>query len=296
MTGLRRMLVRRSTPFLLLSPTLILILAINIYPLLTGIHISFCSSTLLKPFSFRCYETTQYIKLVNSEGFWSALTHSIIWTVLSVILSYGIGLGLALLLNREIKGRGIMRAILLVPWVIPSVVTSVLWKVMYASFGPINAILQGVGLTDEPVLWLGNPSLALISVTLVNVWRDYPFTTVTLLAGLQTIPSDLYEAAQIDGATVWQRFWRLTFPLLAPVSIITTILLTVWSFNNFDLVFLITGGGPSGATEVLPTMVFLETFRRQNPAFAASIATLMLVVMLIFTVLYMRVYRRAAEA
>ena len=292
-----RYLLKRGMPFLLLLPTLVLILGINIYPLLRGIQISFCTSTMLKPFDFRCYETTNYAEAfsLDNETFWNALGHSIIWTALSVLLGYGIGLVLATLLNRDIKGRGVLRAILLIPWVIPSVVASVQWKVMFASYGVINTILQNLGVISEPILWLGNPDLALFSVTMVNVWRDYPFMTVVLLAGLQTIPDELYEVAQIDGASVWQRFWLVTMPLLAPVSLISTVLLAIWSFNNFDLIFLITGGGPAGATEVLPTYVYLEAFRRLNPTYAATIATAMLGVMVVFTVLYMRGYRAVAD-
>jgi multiple sugar transport system permease protein len=185
---------------------------------------------------------------------------------------------------------------LLIPWVIPSVVAAVQWKVMFASYGVINTILQGLGIIHQPILWLGNPDLALFSVTMVNVWRDYPFMTVVLLAGLQTIPDELYEVAEIDGASVWQRFKNITLPLLAPVSLISIILLAIWSFNNFDLVFLITGGGPAGATEVLPTYVYLEAFRRLNPTYAAAIATIMLGFLLILTILYMRTYNRVVES
>ena len=251
---------------------------------------------MLQPFQFNCFETTNYLNVFDRDNaeFWNALRNSIIWTVLSVIFGYLIGLILALLLNRNIRGRGLFRAILLIPWVIPSVVAAVQWKVMFASYGVINTLLQGVGI-GEPILWLGDPGIALFSVTIVNIWRDYPFMTVVLLAGLQTIPDELYEAAEIDGASAWQRFRNITMPLIAPITLISTTLLAIWSFNNFDLVFLITGGGPAGATEVLPTYVFLEAFRRLNPTYAASIATSMLLILLIFTILYMRSYKRIAE-
>ncbi len=294
----KKQFIRKKTlPYLLLLPAIIFIIFIIVLPMLRGIQISFYESKMLKPYEFTFCGFKQYAKAfsLSNSDFWNALRHSIIWSALSVTFGYLIGLILALLLNRDIKGRGILRAILLIPWVMPTVVASAQWKLMYASFGLINSILKGLGIISDPILFLGNPNLALFSVCFVNIWRNYPFMTIVLLASLQTIPEELYEVADIDGASTMQKFWYITMPHLLPITMIATILVTIWSFNNFDFVFLVTGGGPAGASEVLPTYVYLEGFRRLNPSYGASIATSMLVLMTIIIIIYMRIYRKVVK-
>jgi len=289
---------KQLLPYLLLMPALVLLSALIIYPIIRGIQISFFKSTIVDPYgSFKFAGFSQYLKALSltNATFWGSLWHSIVWTILSVVFSFLIGLGLAILLNGNIKGRGILRALILIPWVIPSIVAAAQWKVMFASFGFINNFLHFLKIISDPVLFLANPKLALFSVAVVNIWRSYPFMTVVLLAGLQSIPDELYEAGYVDGTTVWQKFWHITMPLLRPVSMISLMLLSIWSFNNFDLVFLITSGGPVGSTEVLPTYVYLEAFKRLNPGYAAAIATIMLVFLTLIIYLFMRVYRRNVE-
>ncbi|HLU54732.1 MAG TPA: sugar ABC transporter permease [Pseudonocardia sp.] len=229
--------------------------------------------------------------------FWQALWLSLVYTVGTVALSYAGGLALALLFLREFPGRNLMRALLLLAWILPTVVGANLWRWMLdGSYGLLNAALRGLGLIEGDVFWLGQPGSALFSVVLATAWSFAPFAMILLVAGLQSVPAVLYEAARIDGASAWQQFRHITLPALRPVSITVMLLIFIFAFKTFDTIYLMTRGGPGGATLTLPLYAFQEAFEFRRYDTAAVATTVMLVVPLVLSIFYFRSLRREEAA
>lgn len=230
-----------------------------------------------------------YTRALRDGVFWIAMQNTLALVFFSQIVAFVMGLAGALALRERSLVNSIIRVTLLVPWAIPGVVTALTWKwILDGHFGILNQILASMGFIDRYVSWLSTPQTALGAVVLVNVWRSYPFTLLMLLAGLQAIPDELYEAAAIDGASPWQRFTHITLPIMRPVIAITVILTAIWDFKTFDLVWILTGGGPGYATEVLPTLIYKTAFSRLNFGYAAAIAMLMALVMIVPITIYIR--------
>ncbi|HZP85452.1 MAG TPA: sugar ABC transporter permease, partial [Burkholderiales bacterium] len=179
------------------------------------------------------------------------------YTFVATVFKLALGLWLAVLLNRHFKGKAFTRAFILLPFIIPTVLSTLAWKWMFdPTFSVINWLLFRLGLIHTPINWLGDPHLALISVIIVNVWRGVPFYAISLLAGLQTISPELHEAAAIDGARAWQRFWHVTWPLLLPVTLVIVLFSVIQTFADFQLVYVLTGGGPANATQLFATYAY----------------------------------------
>jgi multiple sugar transport system permease protein len=279
-----------ALPLLFLLPSLTLILFIYVYPLVTGILYSLQDGTLLKPGNFVGLQN--YLKLWGSEDFISALRFSFIFALFSVFGSYVVGLALALLLNQDVPGRGFFRVALLLPWIIPSIVSIVSWRWLIGDqFGLVN---QTLGLFNiGPIFFLSTENWAVFSVILVKIWRSFPFMMLSCLASLQAIPVELYEAAAMDGANRWQSFRYITMPHLKNISIVLWILMTIWSVNDFDTPWLLTQGGPSRATENLIVLAYRTTFGANDVGIGSATA---FVTMLILMILAMLMLRRQSEA
>lgn len=225
--------------------------------------------------------------------FWQALWLSLVYTVGTVALTYAGGLALALLFVHPFAGRNVMRALLMLAWILPTVVGANVWRFLLdGSYGLLNAVLRGVGLISDDVFWLGRPGPALVSVVLATAWSFAPFAMILLVAGLQSVPTMLYEAARIDGASPWQQFRHVTLPVLRPVSVTVLLLVFIFAFKTFDTVYLMTGGGPGGATLTLPLYAFKEAFEFRRYDTAAVATTVMLLVPLVLSVFYFRSLRR----
>jgi multiple sugar transport system permease protein len=230
--------------------------------------------------------------LIEEASFWPSLGKTLIWTAGAVVGGYVLGLSLALLLNMDVKGRAFFRALLLIPWVIPDVCTALLWKWLYGDeFGVINFLLAKFGIIHQPVLWLSSPEMAMAAVIFVQIWKLYPVMFIVLLAALQSVPRDIYEAAMIDGAGAWRRLLSVTMPLIRPTSIIITLLAAIWTFQNFDIIYLLTGGGPADATKTLATFIYETAFWATDIGYATALGILMLLCLLLFSVVYLSVYR-----
>jgi multiple sugar transport system permease protein len=228
-----------------------------------------------------------YFKLTQDSLFRLALFNSMIFTVCSVGGGFGLGFALALLLNEKLRFRGFFRGISLIPWIIPSVVTSLLFTwVLQPVYGPVNFYLAQLGLPKIP--WF-NIQFAMLAVVITTIWRYAPLHTLFLLAGLQAIPVSLYEAAEVDGAGKLGRFRHITLPSLKFVITIDTILQTIWVFKNVDIVYVMTGGGPIYATELVPIRIWKSAFELYNIGYAASEACVMLVILLVFAIVYMKI-------
>lgn len=284
---------RRRTewlPYWLVIPSLLLILIINLYPFATGFMYSLRDGTMLKEGNFVGLEN--YLALLTDSNFHHSLVFSVIFALGGVFGSYVVGLALALLLNQDIPLRGFFRVALLVPWIIPSIVSIISWRWMInGDSGLLNLTLTALGL--DPIYLLSTERQAMFAVILVKVWRSFPFMMLSLLAALQTIDLTLYEAGQIDGAGRWQAFRYITFPHLRDLSIVLWILMTIWSVNDFETPYLLTGGGPSNATENLIVLAYRYTFRSNEVGSGTAVAFVTLVLLMILALVLLR--RQSSE-
>jgi ABC-type sugar transport system permease subunit len=272
-------------PFLLLLPSALLILLINIYPFATGFFYSLQDGTLLRAGEF--VGLANYVQLFNMPDFQHALWFSAVFALFSVFGSWALGLALALLLNQDIPARGFFRVALLLPWIIPSIVSIVSWRWLISDqTGLVNVALGALGI--RPIYFLSTGQLATFSVIVVKIWRSFPFMMLSLLAALQTINHESYEVASIDGAGSWQSFRFITLPQLMPISIVLWILMTIWSVNDFETPWLLTQGGPSHATENLSVLAYRYTFNLNNVGIGAAVAFFTMLVLMIFAITLLR--------
>jgi multiple sugar transport system permease protein len=233
-----------------------------------------------------------YVALANDPLFWRAFWQTAVFTAFSVVLHLAIGLGLALLLNMHLDPafRALARGLLIVPWLLAPTVAGMIWVLMLQPFGVLNGLLVSLGLIDPnfAISWLGDPATALGSVTAMNVWRAFPFFMVMLLAGLQAIPKQLYEAAEIDGASLFRQFWHITLPQLRGVIATIVLLDSIWTFRAFDPVYVMSGGGPAHASEVLATAIYFDGFQKLKFGYASAEAVVMFIVLFIVSAAYVR--------
>lgn len=279
--------------WMLVLPALIPIVLFSVYPLVQGILLGFTDAKagLNVPVSFNGVDN--YVRLLDNELFWNSFRIGLIWAFGVTTLQFLASLGLALLLNLDLKLRWLARTLALVPWAMPPVVIAIMWRLMLnPTYGPINESLRAVGLPGD-INWLGSFATALPAVIVVGVWAGMPQTTITLLAGLQNVPGELHEAAAIDGASGWQRFWHVTLPSLRPIIVAITTLDLIWNFNSFALVFVLTAGGPGGQTMLPMLFAYNEAFRYGNFGYAAAMGNVMVIVIAIFLFIYLRSQARS---
>ena len=239
----------------LLMPTIVLLGLFIAYPFVKGIWLSVTDTRVGVPGQFVGF--ANFAKLWSDDIFRTAVYNTCLYTFLTTIFKLVLGLWLALLLNRHFKGKAMTRAFILLPFIIPTVLSTFAWKWMFdPTFSVINWMLFHLGLIHSRINWLGDPDLAMVSVIIVNVWRGVPFYAISLLAGLQTISPELHEAAAIDGARAWNRFWYVTWPLLLPVTMVIVLFSVIQTFADFQLVYVLTGGGPANATQLFATYAY----------------------------------------
>ena len=276
-------------------PALIPVVVFSLYPLLRGIYLGFTDARAGRDLELSFTGLDNYRTMLGDSYFWESFRIGLIWAFGVTILQFFASLGLAVLLNQRIRMRWLARTLAIVPWAMPQVVIGIMWRLVYhPNAGILNSVLKDVGVIDSNVEWLTSLSLALPAVIVVGVWAGMPQTTVVLLAGLQSVRTELVEAAAVDGANAWQRFRAVTWPALRPVAFAMTTLDFIWNFNSFGLVYVLTQGGPGGATRLPLLFAYEEAFRYGNYAYAAALGNAMVVVMAVFVVLYLR--RRLKEA
>ncbi|MBP1777951.1 MAG: ABC-type transporter, integral rane subunit [candidate division NC10 bacterium] len=259
------------------------------FPILKAIHMSLYQNVLSRPQDYHFIGLGNYVRMVYDPTFWLTLQNSFVWVFFSVSLQFVLGFLGALLLNANFKGRAFFRTLNLLPWIIPGVVVGLVWEYLYQpNYGPINDILRRVGVLTVPVAWLSDPTLAMASVIFANIWRGIPFFSIMILAGLQAIPDEVYEAATVDGASVTQRFWHITLPMLRPIIVVATATRIIWTFNYADLIFVMTSGGPANATQITSSYTLLTAYTDLDFGYAATLSVILLVIMLIFTACYLK--------
>lgn len=243
----------------------------------------------------KTFTIANYIKLANDPLFWNALTITLLFVGGTVILHLLLGLAVAVALNVDIKARWLFRLIAILPWTVPDVISGLVWRFMYnPTSGIINDLLFRLGLTTTYIEWLADPQLALPSVIFADVWRGYPFVMLILLAGLQAIPTELYEAARIDGASTLQEFRYITIPNLKRMILIAIALDTIWQFRRFGLIYNMTLGGPGHATEILSLYIYRHFFKYFNFEYASAMAVVLAILMLVISLPYIRTIVRRA--
>lgn len=283
--------------WLLLVPALIPIVALSVIPLLYGVYLGFTDARagLGVPIDFTGLENLG--DLSKDTLFWGSLRIGMIWTVGVTVLQFLLSLGLALLLNQRLHLRWLARMLAVVPWAMPPVVTGVMWRLVYhPDAGILNQTLRDLHLIGHNVNWLAGFGVALPAIIAVGVWTGMPVTTISLLAGLQNVPGELHEAAAIDGAGAWARFRAVTWPALKPVVLSITSLNFIWNFNEFALVYVLTGGGPGGQTKLPMLFAYEEAFTYGHFGYAAALGNVMVVIIAVLLVLYLRAQRRGAAA
>ncbi|MCD2180617.1 carbohydrate ABC transporter permease [Rhizobium sp. GN54] len=283
---LRKRLADASEPYLYSAPALILIAAVMLVPLVVGISYAFRDIQLLNPFSGGFVGLDHFRALGQDQAFFGALRNTLWWTGASVFFQFTFGLILALLLDKPFYGRGLVQALVFLPWAVPSFLAGLNWAWLFNPvIGPLPHWFVALGLMDEPHNILSDPHLAMWGPIVANVWWGIPFFAITLLAALQAIPRDLYEAASIDGAGPVQRFLSITLPFLAPTIAITVLLRTVWISNFADLIVVMTNGGPADRTQIVASYIFTQAFRRLDFGYASAIALVLLALLLVYSML-----------
>lgn len=285
---------RGSIPFLYLLPAALALGAVVIYPLLYTLLLSAYDVNLLQPEKARFVGLANYATMLINPAFWHSAWVTFEYTAGTVILSLLVGLGTALLVNREFRFRGLARAAIILPAATPWLVACLIWYVLLnPQFGLVNAGLRGAGLIEAGASFLYQTSTALPAVTIVTAWRLFPIATLLLLAGLQAIPREQYEAASVDGANSWRQFLSVTLPNLSTILLVVGVLLTIWSFKLFTVIYVLTAGGPGSATRTLAISSYEEGFRFYNLGSGSAIAILMVLISAGLVVSYFTLLRRS---
>ncbi|MFO6463382.1 carbohydrate ABC transporter permease [uncultured Jannaschia sp.] len=272
----------------LIAPTVLVFCAVIVYPLISAVYLSLFS-IFTPTLEGAWVGLDNYRALLAGGEFWSALRVNLIWTVGTLTLQIVAGVGMALILHQNIWFRSLARSLILFPYFISTVVAVLVWKWLFNDlYGILNHLMMTAGLIDFPIDYLGTMPNALVSVILVGAWKYFPFVVIAVLARLQSIPDALYEAARIDGAGPIARFFDVTLPQLREVLVVIVMLRAIWDFKEFDLIFLLTGGGPVTSTETLPLLVYKEAFALNQMGMASAYAVVMMMIMLVFMIVYIR--------
>ena len=268
----------------LVTPAFLYLLIVLFFPLLWGISMSFTDKRIGAEPVFIGLDN--YVELLANRNFYRALINTGVFTMSSIVGKLVFGLLLALLLNMEFRNRNMVRALFLLPWTLPNLVAVLNWRWIYNSAGgALNAVLRALGLIERNISWLSVPSFALLGVVIANVWRGTPFFGITILSKLQTIPKDLYEAAEIDGAGVLRKFIHVTLPEIKDVILLTTLISTIWTLNEFDTVWLMTGGGPANRTVVMAVFSYTTAMQKMQIGKAVAVSVLLMPVLFVLITL-----------
>ena len=269
-------------------PTFLLVVALFFYPLIRTIFDSLYKSSLVFP-KPKFVGFGNYIDILSDRTFYEILLHSFIWTIVVVVFQFLLGLGSAFLLHKDFPGRDVVRAVVILPWIVPGVITGMLWVLLYdPQLGMINNMLFRLGLIKKYLTWLSDKKTALIAVIMVAIWKGFPFSALMYMAALQGVNQDLIDAVKIDGAGRWGQFFYIVIPEISPIIRITLLLTTVWTFNYFEIIYIMTNGGPGNSSHIFPTYIYNLAFTRFRFGLAATYAMVTFIILLLFSILYMR--------
>ncbi len=275
-------------PYLLLAPALLIMLSVVIIPIINAVSMSFQSYNLTRPKKIGFIAFQNYEKILQSSQFWSSMGRTGVWVLWGVGLQFVFGFALALLLNKNFRGRGVVRSVSLIPWVTPGVLIALMWRwILDGNYGVLNDILKNLGIITDNIAFLASKQFAMPSVIMTIVWQGIPFFALMILAGLQSIPEELYEAANIDGASGLQKLFYVTIPSLKNTIFVTTMLRIIWVANSVDVIYNMTEGGPAFATQTLSVYIYKEA-SILNMGYASAMAILLMLVLMVVAIPYLR--------
>ena len=261
-------------------PLIVYLVCILVFPMAWGLYMSLTNKMIGSEATFIGFQN--YVKLLQTPEYLQSLLNTLVFTFFSMVLKLFFGILMALALNMNFKGRNLVRALLMLPWTLPNIVAVYNWRWIFNPSGGIaNHLLKTFGFIDQDLVWFGSAGLAMASVVIANVWRGAPFFGISILAKLQTIPRDYYEAAEIDGANVFQRFWKVTLPEIKDVILLSTLMSTIWTLNEFETIWLMTGGGPNGSTQVMNVYSYRTAMRSMMLGRGIAVAVLAMPILLL---------------
>jgi multiple sugar transport system permease protein len=295
--SLLRRIYKHRADYLYVLPAISVMLLVIAYPIYDTIYLSFLNlppNLAFEEAAFTGFDN--YARILQAESFHEATWNTVVWTVFSTFIAFVLGFGAALALNGAFLGQGLLRGILLVPYVISAVAAAYIWRwIFHSDFGVIGAITVGLGLTERPINFLDSTSSVMASLIVVNVWKEFPFAMIMMLAGLQTVPDQLLRAAKVDGASAWNRFWHVTVPHVRHVAVVTILLLLVANLNGFTIPYVMTGGGPAGASEIWITHIYQIAFGRIRFGLASAYSVILFIIMMVLGYFYVRALTRGDE-
>ncbi|TCL62057.1 arabinogalactan oligomer/maltooligosaccharide transport system permease protein [Hydrogenispora ethanolica] len=284
------MIVKRSTPYLLIGPALLVLLFMIGYPLVFGVQLSFTNMNLYHFLQYQYVGLKNYLSVLTDPELYTTAWRTVVWTVVNVTLTVLIGLGLAILLNRKLPFKNLLRVLLMLPWAVPQYIAVLTWRNMFqAQYGTIDIILNRLGITS--ISWLSDPAWTFIACIITNIWLGVPFMMVIALGAMQSIPAELYEVAAIDGIKSWQKHRHITLPLLKPVMTPAIVLSTVWTFNMVNVIYMMTGRTGDNQTQILVSRVYKDAFTYFNYSKAATFSVLIFLILALFASSYLKLMR-----
>ncbi|MEM1367667.1 MAG: sugar ABC transporter permease [Cyanobacteria bacterium P01_H01_bin.15] len=282
------------TGWLLLTPALLVLILVFFYPIARAFWLSLFAENLGTQLQPIFSGLGNYQRMIGDGRFWQGLGNTTLFTAVSVSLELILGMGVALVLNQSFRGRGLVRTIAILPWALPTAVMGLAWAWIFNDqYGVVNDLLMRLGLINEGINWLGSPNLAMVALIFADVWKTTPFIALILLAGLQSISADLYEAHAIDGANPWQSFWQITVPLIMPQIVIAVLFRFAQAFGVFDLVQVMTGGGPAGSTETVSVYIYATVMRYLDFGYGASLVVVTFLLLILAVVIASLVLTRS---
>jgi len=276
---------------LFIAPFVAAALVFMVFPVAESVRMAFYYIDPLNPDAQRWAGLANFETVLRDPLFWLSFRNAAYWTFVSIILQTVIGVAFALLLHLPLRGISIFRGLLLFPYIVPTVVIALCWQWMLTPDGIVNHLLRAAGLIDESIYWLSTPDMAMLSTIMLNVWKYTPFVTICVLARLQTVPTELYDAARVDGAGVVRRFWDITLPQLAEVLAVVVVFRTIWTFNKFEEIYLLTRGGPGTSTYNLAIYSFEQSIANLRMGVGAATGVIMMMMLFLGSILYIRLFR-----
>jgi multiple sugar transport system permease protein len=279
----------RQVGVLFMLPLILAVGAFLVWPIAEAVRLSFVRYNPLRPDDQPFTGLDNYLFVLNDPLFWESFYQALIWTGWSMVLQALLGVSLALLLQQPLKGMNVFRGLLLFPYIVPTVVIALNWRWLFNSeIGIVNHLLLSAGIVQDRIAWLSTPNMAMASAIMLNVWKYTPFVIIVVLARLQTIPTELYDAARVDGAGAWRRFRDITLPQLAEVLAVVIVFRTIWTFNKFEEIYLLTRGGPGTSTYNLALYAFDQSIANLRMGVGAAAGVIMLLLLLVGAVFYIR--------
>ena len=277
-------------PRLLTLPSMLIIFGVLIIPILYSLFLSF-NNLVISTGEYEFVGLKHYISMFKDPNFYNSIGRTLLFTVLTVSAEIVLGVAIALVLNQEFKGRGFVRGLMILPWALPTVVNAIMWQWIFnANYGVLNALLTQLGIIDTYKVWLGKPVSAFVCVLVANIWKETPYVVLLTIAALANISKDLYEAAEIDGSNPWQSFWKITLPLIKPVVLILLITKTIWALQTFDLVYIMTKGGPMAVTEFIAFFIQKTSFKFLKFGYGSAMSYMLSMVCFGLTYLYIKIF------